>query len=207
MVRVSGGAATGFFVLVLLAGAVSSAQTPKKTTTTKSTIAEPAVYSLEQLYRAADSVALVKILSGDTEHYQVAVYKGEVVEAFTGASEKQILYFGPFIGSRLGSVYLLFLRKSNRQLLPQHEGELSYGTVPYFTVFNEGYSSMEISYQCIFNGNGPTDKCDYGVRVCTDYIKLPKSLPVFPPMSEDTAFGCRWVRRDGFLTYLRSLGK
>jgi hypothetical protein len=38
---------------------------------------------------------------------------------------------------------------------------------------------METSYQCIFDGSDTSQKCDYGVRVCTDYIKLPSAMPTF----------------------------
>jgi len=49
--------------------------------------------------------------------------------------------------------------------------------------------------------------CDYGARVCTDYIKLPKSLPAFPPDSEDLPFGCRWVRKAAFISILDNLSE
>ncbi len=64
---------------------------------------------------------------------------------------------------------------------------------------------MEISYECVFDGKDIAQRCDYGVRVCTDYIKLPKSMPTFPPMTEETPFGCRWVRKSVFLSLLDTL--
>jgi hypothetical protein len=82
-----------------------------------------------------------------------------------------------------------------------------YGIIRYAEVFNEGYSSMETSYQCIFDGSDTSQKCDYGVRVCTDYIKLPSAMPTFPPMSEEIPFGCRAVRRTAFISILEALGK
>jgi hypothetical protein len=64
---------------------------------------------------------------------------------------------------------------------------------------------MQTSYECVFEGKDTAQKCDYGVRVCTDYIKLPKSIPAFPPESNDPPFGCRWVRRDVFASVLDGL--
>jgi hypothetical protein len=190
--------------LLLLPGRIGLAQKPPDTTVT---ITEPGIYKLEDLYKKADIVALVKILSGDTEHYAVTVYKAEVVEGFKGAAAKQIVYFGPFIGQRLGWEYVVFLRTEKKPLTPKPTPGANYGVVSYAAVFNQGYTSMETGYQCVFEGKETREQCDYGVRVCTDYIRLPKSTPVSPPMSENTAFGCRWVRRATFLSLLRSFGQ
>jgi hypothetical protein len=45
-------------------------------------ISEPGVYELSDLFKQADTVALVSIVSGDTESYSTAVYKAEVVTSF-----------------------------------------------------------------------------------------------------------------------------
>jgi hypothetical protein len=66
---------------------------------------------------------------------------------------------------------------------------------------------METSYQCIFEGRDTSQKCDYGVRVCTDYIELPSATPTFPPVAEETPFGCRAVRKTVFISLLEALGK
>jgi len=59
---------------------------------------------------------------------------------------------------------------------------------------------------CKFNrGKDIAQKCGDGARVCTDYIKLPKSLHTSPPMAEDTPFGCRWVRKEAFQAALDTL--
>jgi hypothetical protein len=178
---------------------------PQKPGANAVTTAEPEVYKLEDLYQKADIIALVKILSGDTEHYDVAVYKAQVVEGLKGVAAKQIVYFGPFIGQRLGWEYIVFLRTEKRPLTPNTAPGANYGVVAYAAVFNQGYTSMETDYRCVFVGKETKEQCDYGVRVCTDYILLPKSTPVSPPMSENTAFGCRWVRKTTFLSLLRSL--
>jgi len=169
------------------------------------TITEPGIIKLEKLFQISDTVALVRVISGDTECYDKAVYKGEVVKSFKGPAIGQKLYFGPYVGTRLGREYVLFLRSAPKPLSPISKSGVNYGDVQYSEIFNEGYSSMECSYECVFDGKGISQQCDDGVRVCTDYIKLPKSLSVFPPTTEDTPFGCRWVRKSAFLAALDTL--
>jgi hypothetical protein len=166
---------------------------------------EPGIYQLSSLYKHADTVALVKIAAGDSEAYSTAVYKAEVVKSFKGASVGQTIFFGPYLGERLGWEYVLFLQGVTKNIMPKATSSGGFGVIHYSEVFDEGYSSMETSYECIFDGKEISQKCDYGVRVCTDYIKLPKSMQAFPPESNDPPFGCRWVRKAAFLSYLESL--
>jgi hypothetical protein len=63
---------------------------------------------------------------------------------------------------------------------------------------------MESSYERVFDGKEIAQKCDYGVRVCTDYLKLPQSIPVFPK-ENDPPFGCRWARKAAFVSLLDTL--
>lgn len=169
------------------------------------TITEPGIITLEKLFQMADTVALVNVVSGDTQNYAKAVYKGKVVKSFRGAATGETVYFGPYVGIRLGWEYVLFLRNVAKPLTPNAISSANYGAVQYSEIFNEGYSSMECSYECVYDGKDIAQQCDDGVRVCTDYIKLPKSLRVFPPMTEETPFGCRWVRRSAFLSALDAL--
>jgi hypothetical protein len=177
-----------------------------QTKTDPISITEPARYRLSDLYSHADKVALVKVLSGTTEAYEDAVYKGQVVKAFKGTSEGDIIYFGPYSGTQLGSEYVLFLKDVQSPLLPKDKAA-GYGVVRYSKVFDEGYSSMLSSYECVFQGTNPGQQCDYAVRVCTDYIVLPKSLPTAPPTDKSTPFGCRWAKRDRFSSALDEMAK
>jgi len=170
------------------------------------TITEPGIYEIGDLFKTADVVALVRIVSGDAENYSCAIYKGEVMQSFKGSQKGMIVYFGPLTGRRLGEEYVLFLRNVDHPIEPT-KAAASYGTVHYSRIFDEGYSSMETSYECVFDGDEIAQKCDYGVRICTDYIKLPKSMPAFPPEENDPPFGCRWVRKNTFLYLLADLGK
>ena len=185
--------------LVVLMSALASAQSQVMT------INEPGVYKISDLFNGADVVALVEIVSGDTENYEHPVYKGEVIQSFKGMPRGAAVYFGPFVGEKLGWEYVLFLRNVTKPITPKTTATATYGTIPYFEVFNEGYSSMETSYACVFDGKEIAQKCDYGVRVCTDYIKLPKSTLAFPPEVNDPPFGCRWVRKAVFISLLGTL--
>jgi len=190
------------FTLILISGRLTSAQQ-----TTTISPGEPGVIKLGDLFEKADTVALVRVVSGDTENYATVVYKADVVQSFKGAAVEKTVYFGPYLGVRLGWEYVLFLRRVARPLTPKTTANVNYGTVNYSEVFDDGYTSMETSYECVFDGKDVNKNCDYGVRVCTDYIVLPKSLRTFPPMAEETAFGCRWVRKKAFISLLGSLGK
>lgn len=185
--------------LVVLMSALASAQSQSVT------ITGPGIYKISDLFEAADIVALVKIVSGDTESYDHPVYKGEVIQSFKGTPSGATVYFGPFVGERLGWEYVLFLRNATKPITPKTTAKVAYGTVPYSEVFNQGYSSMETSYECVFDGKEIAKKCDYGVRVCTDYIKLPQSMSAFPPEDNDPPFGCRWVRKGVFISFLDTL--
>jgi hypothetical protein len=165
---------------------------------------EPGRYDLGQLFASADKVALVQVSSGTTDAYDVAIYKGRVIKAFKGTQDGDIVYFGPYIGTKLGSEYLLFLKDQTNILVPKDK-EAGYGPIKYSRVFNEGYSSMLISYECGFNGSDSNQQCDYAVRVCTDYIHIPDSLQSSPSRDTVTPFGCRWVRKDRFVSAFETI--
>jgi hypothetical protein len=189
-------------VVLALFAQVGVAQVAKEVTTT---IHEPGTYELAKLFKQADRVVLAKVVAGDTEAYDVAIYKAEVVKSFKGGPAGETLYFGPFLGERLGSEYILFLRDVPKPITPKTTSSTGYGSIQYSEVFNEGYTAMQTSYECVFDGKDTAQKCDYGVRVCTDYIKLPKSIPAFPPEGNDPPFCCRWVRKAVFVSLLDGL--
>jgi hypothetical protein len=107
-------------------------------------LTEPGIIRRENLFQTADTVALVKVLSGDTQNYPKVIYKAEVAKSFKGTTVGQF-YFGPYVGTRLGWEYFLFLRNVAKPLAPNSTSSVHYGTVHYSEVFNEGYSSMETS--------------------------------------------------------------
>jgi hypothetical protein len=170
-------------------------------------ITEPPIFKLETLFKTADVVAVVRIVSGDTENYKTTIYKAVVVQSFKGTADGNTLYFGPFIGYRLGREYVAFLCRTKDPAVPTTTPTAAYGPVKYLEVFDDGYSSMEASYECVFDEKNIDKECDDGVKVCTDYIVLPKGTPAFPSMDEIVPFGCRWVRRSKFMRMLEKLAR
>jgi hypothetical protein len=192
--------------LLLLGVAAILAQLAVAQQSTKTTIEEPSVITLANLYKQADTVAIVRVVSGDAENYGIAVYKAEIVKSFKGAAAGEKIFFGPYVGESIGSEYILFLRNVTQSIAPGSTSSINYGTIHYSEVFDEGYSSMTSSYECVFSGKTINERCDYGVRVCTDYITLPKSMPTSPSSTEDTPFGCRWVRKEALISLIATLG-
>jgi len=117
---------------------------------------EPERINLAQLFKAADTVAIVRVVSGDTENYEKAIYKAEVIRSFKGTSAKATLYCGPYVGLRLGGEYFLSSRISKDPAIPKTTTTAMYGTVPYSNIVNEGYGSMAASYECVFDGKEVT---------------------------------------------------
>jgi hypothetical protein len=168
------------------------------------TLTEPKQIELARLFQTADTVAVVRVISGDTENYAKAMYKAEVVRSFKGTDGKT-LFFGPYVGFKVGAEYLLFLQTAKDLAVPRTTPNAMYGAVHYGEVFNEGYSSMAASYECVFDDKDVNRQCDFGIRVCTDYVPLPPNVSTFPAKNEETAFGCRWVKRAAMETLLQKI--
>jgi hypothetical protein len=176
------------------------------------TISEPARVKVEDLMKQADLVAIVHLLSEDTEHYPKAVYKAEVLQPFKGVVKGATIYLGPFIGYGLGEELLVFLHHSEKGIEPKQllaNSGLTYGPISsFYLVMYEGYSALRIKYDCVFDGKEIAQQCDDGVRVNTYQVILPKSIKTYPSsnrgsFSQDT----KWVRKAEFVTYLEKLPK
>ena len=173
-------------------------------------IREPGIVKVEDLFRQADLVAIVQILSGDTEHYPTAIYKAKVLTTFKGCRTGEKIFFGPFIGLALGNEYLAFLRRSNPEIRPKDAGRtnnsgLSYGPLQSsYRIMYEGYSIMPIEYGCVFDGEQISQKCDYGIKINTFQVILPESMRTFPPESDDEPTrDKKWVRREELTSFLQ----
>lgn len=194
--------------MLLAMASIAAAQIPSASITTAPHAvapSEPGVYPIDRLFATADIVAVVHVLSGDAENYENAIYKAKVLQNFKGTQVGQIVFFGPYLGTAVGNEYVLFLKAAPKAAVPQTRPTSGYGSVHWYSVFDEGYSSMGISYECGFSGKEIAQQCDYAVRVCTDYIKLPDSVMTSPPSSQDMPFGCRFMRQSDFLLLLQSL--
>jgi hypothetical protein len=155
--------------------------------------------TLHDLMAASEAVLLVHVVAGDAENYDVPIYKAKVLEVFKGKVAKDdVLYFGPYLGTRLGDNYVVFLR----QTLAVHTAGTSapFGKIEPWRVLDQNYGEMEIGYQCTFSG---PKSCDDAIRVCTDYVRLPDTVEIIPPLKEKSPLGCRWARRDPFLELFR----
>jgi hypothetical protein len=164
---------------------------------------------VETLFHEADLVAIVRILSGDSENYPVTIYKAEVLKAFKGAAVKEKIYFGPFVSLGVGSEYLVFLSKSNNGIKVQGSSPLNYGAIPiFYRIMYDGYSIMPITYECVFDGKEMSQECDYGVNLNPEQVLLPKSVKMFPSGEAGPLTNYRkWVRKAVFVSLLDAMTK
>jgi hypothetical protein len=168
------------------------------------TIVEPGKIRIEEMFRHANLVAIVKIVSGDTEHYQMAVYKAVVVTAFKGAQAGQTVYFGPYIGLGLGREYLAFFLEPRSISAPlRGVVETSYGEVGVHRIMHEGYGILELDYTCVFKGENSS--CDYGFRISPEKLSLPKRIRLYPDGTSGGGGPHAWVKRDRLLTLVEML--
>ena len=185
---------------------VTSEQRTLKTVT----ISEPVRVKVEDLFIQAHLVAIVRILSGDTEHYPVAVYKAEVLTPFKGIPVGERIFFGPYITLGLGSEYLVFLRRAEKEISPKNQSGspgLDYGPLRgFYEIMYQGYSVIPVKYVCAFDGKEIPQQCDYGVKVNTSQVILPNRIKTSPRRS-DRAEGSddRWVRKEEFVSFLAEI--
>jgi len=208
MARIRG----SFIVLSLLGILAWAALGVAQQQTVTQTIREPAQVRIEELFKQADLVAVVRILSGDTEHYSPTVYKAEVVQSFKGAEKGGTIFFGPFISFGLGNEYFLFLRHSGKGIEPKGGAPvagMSYGPIPdFYLVMYEGYSALPIDYACVFDGQDIAQQCDYGIKINTSQVVLPRSLKTFPSVDKGASSDVtKWVRKTAFLSLMQRLAR
>ena len=175
-------------------------------------INEPAPVKVEDLMKQADLVAIVRLLSGDIEHYPKAVYKAEVLQPFKGVDKAAIIYFGPFMGYGLGEELLVFLHHSEKGIEPEHPATnsgLSYGPISsFYLVMYDGHSALRIKYDCVFDGKEIAQQCGDGIRVNTYQVVLPKSVKTYPPSTKGSfSEDIKWVRKTVLVAYLQKLAK
>ncbi len=173
-------------------------------------ISEPATVNLGDLFKQADVVAVVYILSGDSEHYPDAIYKAEVLTPFKGVRKGERIYFGPFVSYAVGGEYLAFLRRSKDGARPADGAAktgLHYGAIDVlYRIMSQGHSIMPVQYVCVFDGKDAQEQCDYGVKVNTHQVKLPKAVKTHPLEPDDESTSDRkWVKRNVLISVLEAL--
>lgn len=157
------------------------------------------------LFREADFVAIVRVVSGDSEHYPKTVYKAEVITPLKGAKEHDAIFFGPFAGYGVASEYLVFMRISGAMAPNSNGPGLNYGQIPtFYQVMYSGYAGMPVEYVCVFEDDEPNEKCDYGIRLNPEQILLPRTFKTFPrgPATAITNYK-KWVRRSHIVSMLK----
>lgn len=176
------------------------------------TLTEPSPVKIQELFKQADLVAVVRILSGDTEQYPTAVYKAKVVQSFKGIDVGAKVFFGPYVSYGLGSEYLLFLQRSKKIIEPKEQSGapgINYGRVDsFYTVMYQGESAMPVQYTCDFDGKDIAQRCDYGIKFNSHQVILPDKIKTFPLNStEASSSNDRWVRKTALISFLKSLSK
>jgi hypothetical protein len=162
---------------------------------------------IADLFREADFVAIVRVISGDSEHYPKTVYKAEVMTPLKGAKERDTIFFGPFDGYGIGSDHLVFMRTSGAIAPSSDEHGSPYGQIPaFYQVMYSGYAGMPVEYMCVFENDEPNEKCDYGIRLNPEQVLLPRTLKTFPrgPASAVTNYK-KWVRRSHMVSMLKQI--
>ena len=160
---------------------------------------------LEDLFREADVVAEVRILSGDGENYEPTVYKARVLGALKGTTPGATIYFGPSDTYGIGNEYLVFLRRSPTPVRPKSTPpDRSYGTISeFYEGMYSGFGIMEVEYTCVF---GEDRKCDYGIRLNPEQVLLPKPINTFPQGDADARTNYeKWVYMDVLIHHLQDL--
>jgi len=167
---------------------------------------------LDDLFKEADLVGMVKVVAGESQNHSSTIYKAEMLQVFKGMVESRFIYFGPYQGSEIGGEYLVFMKRTGEKLQSlRNEGVPADSPVfnpeaPYYLVMYEGYGKMESGYECIFEDNKGTP-CDDAIRLYPEQILLPKKLKTYPGDDVDTLhpMNPRWVHRSHMTDYLSDL--
>ncbi len=165
---------------------------------------------VSDLFKQADVVATVRILSGDSEHYPVTVYKGEVEKAFKGTAPKEIIYFGQFVSFGVGSEYLVFLSRAEKEIEPKDKPSgFNYGVLSsFFRIMHGGFSIMPIEYACVFEGKDVAQRCDYAVKLNPEQVILPATIKAFPRGEAGALTNYeKWVRQKELVSFLEQAAK
>lgn len=169
--------------------------------------------TIEDVYKQAESVALVRIESGSmiksSGHACGAKYKADVIEQFKGR-EKRALVFYDFGGMELGGKYLLFLAKEPSPFL----GVAT--TNSYHLNWQE-----EFAQNCSRRRRGLQPlhaygqiKVDFSLETGGDALEVPEMLFFFPSAIERYSGGMSrtqelydtvWIKLDAAVAYLESI--
>ena len=162
----------------------------------------PRVHRIIDMLTHSDRVGLVDTRGAITEANNDETLEAQVVKGFKGLSLGDFPNYRPSGWPPTGPEYFVFLADTPKTAKIVDKRVANVG---YSGVFEEAYPSIRVWYVCVFGGAPEGPRCDEGVKVCTDHIKLPNSLPSFPPDSVDPPSACRWVKKAAFISYLDGL--
>jgi hypothetical protein len=166
---------------------------------------------LEKLYKEADLVAFIKIVSGDTENYEDTIYKSRVITALKGTDIGKTVFFGPYVSYGVGSEYLIFLKSSGVGIGTLSTKGKESRTVAYddsseyFRVMYGGYSILPVTYECAFGPISASGSCAYAVNMAT--VMLPNSIKSFPEEARGEKFSAAFVQKTSIEVFLNTLKK
>lgn len=174
--------------------------------------------ALDQLFRDADVVASVQVVSGELlgvgEASCGAKYSALVLDGFKGVTAGTTIEFGNYFGYEIGNQYILFLVRPGRT----HEPMMSTNSMHLNaraehlkrcgqkllrnTVMHSGNGALKIHWVAEL-------KYKDGVAIPTRYVTLPAGLSTVPAkVTETNEFsGEVWVALPEFSKVLRELGK
>lgn len=175
------------------------------------TTSDPKSVSIESLFAEADAVAFVKVMSGDIENYNDALYKAATTKGYKGLKEKDVIYFAPFIGYGIRSEYLVFLRKTDGVIGDIVDKNSKSKMRPYdpaqkiHEIMYEGYGIMPVSFECAFQKPSHST-CQEAVQFVISQVTLPKRIKTYPEEKPDeTPSNKRFVKRSEIEGSLESL--
>ena len=168
-------------------------------------LTEPVIIRLENLFQMADTVALVKVLSGDTQNYPKVIYKAEVVKSF-----KERLLGKRFISGRAweldwaGSIFSSFgMWQSPWRPTPPQALTTELSIIPKCS------TRVTVRWRPLTNVYSMGRTLLRSVATARESVRTTSSFQnrctPSPPMTEDTPFGCRWVRKEALLSALDTL--
>ena len=169
---------------------------------------------IEELFREADYVLVVEITDGRTLEpagYKCgAIYTGRVIESIKG--EGDTVSFGHFHGYEIGSKYLVFLTKPDREYRPlmstnsmamtreQEFREKCNDVLTGARIMHSGYGVIEITWAI------PNDYKD-AAKVALRYVVLPESMQTmrYVPNEGEEFDEYTWVAEKDLIDYLKEL--
>ncbi len=149
---------------------------------------------IDSLFLQSSFVGVIDIASGVMTDSNGAIYVGRVIEVIKGDSSAKEVRFGNYRGLAIGSRYLVFLNKSNSDLLT---------ILDSFT-----FESTHLNQNREYIVSHP--KPDEVFKIPTSRIILPNKLKSYivdqsnVEWSKDKIMNMKWIKTEDLLNHLRN---